>query len=210
MQRDDFGYRRITVEQPLRRRYTVVPDAVEKLRESPAFIKLAVPPKNSADPPAAVKVGEQAQEELVKRLTDMAGYSGSDHSDAEKKVKALVADLGVKAPKAVSDAIWAAISVPDQEAPPVTDRHGKPRPDPNLRDHENVPLSEDVEHYMKREVWPWVPDAWYDPSKDKVGYEIPLTRIFYEPEPTREVADIDADIRRLEGDIAGLLRQLLP
>ena len=64
---------------------------------------------------------------------------------------------------------------------------GKPQPDANLRDTENVPLSEDVEDYFKREVLPHAPDAWIDQEKTKVGYEIPFNRHFYVFEPPREL-----------------------
>ena len=72
---------------------------------------------------------------------------------------------------------------------------GKPQPDADLRDTENVPLSEDVETYFKREVLPHAPDAWIDHEKTKVGYEIPFNRHFYVFEPPRALAEIDADLK---------------
>ena len=72
---------------------------------------------------------------------------------------------------------------------------GKPQPDANLRDTENVPLSEDVDAYFKREVLPHAPDAWIDHEKTKVGYEIPFNRHFYVFEPPRSLAEIDADLK---------------
>ena len=72
---------------------------------------------------------------------------------------------------------------------------GKPQPDANLRDTENVPLSEDVETYFKREVLPHAPDAWIDHEKTKVGYEIPFNRHFYVFKPPRELAEIDAELK---------------
>lgn len=72
---------------------------------------------------------------------------------------------------------------------------GKPQPDANLRDTENVPLGEDVETYFKREVLPHAPDAWIDHDKTKVGYEIPFNRHFYVFKPPRELAEIDADLK---------------
>ena len=85
---------------------------------------------------------------------------------------------------------------------------GKPQPDANLRDTENVPLSEDVDAYFKREVLPHVPDAWIDREKTKVGYEIPFNRHFYVFEPPRDLAEIDAELKectdRISAIIAGL------
>jgi type I restriction enzyme M protein len=74
---------------------------------------------------------------------------------------------------------------------------GKPQPDASLRDTENVPLSEDMEAYFKREVVPNAPDAWIDHEKTKVGYEIPFNRHFYVFEPPRSLAEIDADLARV-------------
>ena len=72
---------------------------------------------------------------------------------------------------------------------------GKPQPDANLRDTENVPLGEKVETYFKREVLPHAPDAWIDHEKTKVGYEIPFNRHFYVFKPPRELAEIDAELK---------------
>jgi type I restriction enzyme M protein len=85
---------------------------------------------------------------------------------------------------------------------------GKPQPDSSLRDTENVPLSEEVETYFKREVLPHAPDAWIDHEKTKVGYEIPFNRHFYVFKPPRELAEIDAELKgvtdRILTMIAGL------
>ena len=72
---------------------------------------------------------------------------------------------------------------------------GQPVPDAALRDTENVPLSEDVETYFKREVLPHAPDAWIDHDKTKVGYEIPFNRHFYVFQPPRPLAEIDAELK---------------
>ena len=72
---------------------------------------------------------------------------------------------------------------------------GKPQPDASLRDTENVPLSEDIEAYFKREVLPHAADAWIDHEKTKVGYEIPFNRHFYVFKPPRELAEIDAELK---------------
>ena len=85
---------------------------------------------------------------------------------------------------------------------------GKPVANADLRDTENVPLSEDVEAYFKREVLPHAPDAWIDHDKTKVGYEIPFNRHFYVFKPPRPLAEIDAELKgvtdRILGMIAGL------
>jgi type I restriction enzyme M protein len=85
---------------------------------------------------------------------------------------------------------------------------GKPQPDANLRDTENVPLSEDVETYFKREVLPHAPDSWIDHEKTKIGYDIPFNRYFYVFEPPRELAAIDADLKQCTDRIKTMIEGL--
>lgn len=75
-----------------------------------------------------------------------------------------------------------------------TDKQGQPKPDLSLRDFEKIPLKENIDAYFEREVKPHVPDAWMDRDKDKVGYEISLTKHFYEYEPLRPLAEIKAEV----------------
>ena len=102
----------------------------------------------------------------------------------------------------------AALSERDETAQICRDRDGDPEPDPELRDTETVPLKESVEEYFKREALPHVPDAWIDQTKTKVGYEIPFNRHFYRYEPPRPLEVIEADIKRLEGEILDLLKEV--
>ena len=90
----------------------------------------------------------------------------------------------------------------------VTDKKGNPKPDSSLRDIENIPLGEDVEAYFEREVLPYAPDAWMDRKKDKIGYEIPFTRYFYEYTPLRPSKEILTEIRELESSIAEQLQKV--
>lgn len=87
-------------------------------------------------------------------------------------------------------------------------KRGKPVPDTSLRDTENVPLVQDIDAYFAREVLPYAPDAWIDHSKTKVGYEIPMTRYFYEYQAPEAVEDIVARINALEQDISAGLAEL--
>ena len=88
-------------------------------------------------------------------------------------------------------------------------KKGKPVADANLRDTENVPLVEDIDAYFKREVLPYAPDAWIDKTKTKVGYEIPMTRYFYEYQKPEASNDILTRIISIESDIATTLKNLL-
>ena len=95
------------------------------------------------------------------------------------------------------------------EAGNIIMKKGKPVPDKALRDTENVPMKEDIQTYMEREVLPYVPDAWVDKKATKVGYEIPMTRYFYKYQPPEASDSIVARISSLESDIAESLKNLL-
>ena len=85
---------------------------------------------------------------------------------------------------------------------------GKPQPDSNLRDTENVLLSEDIGAYFKREVLPHALDAWIDAAKSKVGYEIPFNRHFYVFQPPRPLEEIDAELKTVSANIMKMLKGL--
>ena len=102
------------------------------------------------------------------------------------------------------------VSALGERNPAAEPCHGKNgfEPDPQLRDTETVPLNQDVDEYVQREVRPHVPDAWVDHSKTKVGYEIPFNRHFYVYEPPRPLEAIEADLKTLESEIAELLAEV--
>ncbi|MCA0310109.1 MAG: type I restriction-modification system subunit M [Proteobacteria bacterium] len=85
---------------------------------------------------------------------------------------------------------------------------GKPQPDASLRDTENVPLAEDVAAYFKREVLPHAPDAWINPDKTRVGYEIPFNRHFYVFKPPRSLHAIDEELKAVSANIVRMLGEL--
>lgn len=91
----------------------------------------------------------------------------------------------------------------------VLDKNGKPKSDSSLRDTENIPLKEDINEYMKREVLPHVPDAWLDESKTVIGYELNFTKYFFEYKPLRSLNEIRADILALEAETDGMIRKII-
>ena len=91
----------------------------------------------------------------------------------------------------------------------VRDKQGNPKPDTALRDHERVPLTEDIEDYYQREVEPHGPDSWIDRKKDKVGYEINFNRYFYQYTPLRSLKEITDELLALERKSEGLLNEVL-
>ena len=123
-------------------------------------------------------------------------------------MKKAFSGAGVKVPASLSKAILSTLSEPDETADVCLDKNGNPEPDSDLRDYENVPLKEDIAAYMEREVLPHVPDAWVDESRTKVGYEINFNRYFYTYTPPRPLEEIEADLKDIEGEIAGLLLEM--
>lgn len=97
----------------------------------------------------------------------------------------------------------------DEKGNIIKDSKGKPKSDSNLKDTENVPMKESIAEYFKREVLPFAPDAWYDKTKMKVGYEIPFNKFFYRYEQLRDLEMISADILQLEAETDGLLKEII-
>lgn len=184
---ETFGFNRISVERPLRRRWVISPEAYIALGESKAWAKWRQ--GDASTDPAKV----------------FASFTGAEFKTEKECLAALTTNDFGEVPSTVIKELVKASAVPDQDAPIVTDRKGNPLPDPDLRDSENVPLGDDVEDYLKREVHPYAPDAWIDHSKTKVGYEIPLTRHFYIYTPPRSVSELDAELAERETRIRELL-----
>jgi len=89
------------------------------------------------------------------------------------------------------------------------DKLGNPKPDSSKLDYEKIPLKDDIDEYLKREVLPHVSDAWMDRNKDKIGYEISFNKYFYKYQPLRSLGDIKKDILALEKETEGLLSEIL-
>ena len=196
---DAFGFRRITVERPLRRRWTVTEDTVEAVRSAKPVVALSLGDDDAKRTHAA----------LLGALGDLVGVSEETEAAFVKLLlNACTARRQVGLPPSLKKAVLAAAAVADPSAPIVTDKKGNPLPDPDLRDNENVPLTEDVDEYVAREVLPHVPDAWVDHSKTRIGYEIPFTRYFYKYVPPRPLAEIDGELDAVEAEIQQVLAGL--
>jgi len=115
---------------------------------------------------------------------------------------------GVRLAAAERKAVLAALAERDPQAEICRDRRGNSEPDPDLRDAETIPLSEEIDECMAREVLPYVPDAWVDHTKTRIGYEIAFNRHFYVYEPPRPLEDIDADLQALQHEIVGMLAEI--
>lgn len=205
---EDFGYQRITVERPLRLRMEVTAERIEALQQAKPFQNLAEPKKRSKDKEADIQAGKELQLQIINVLRPLEGTVTTDLKTFEKELNQAFKVANVDLPNNVKKAMLDVFSERDENAPIITDSKGKPKPDTELRDYENVPLTEDIHEYFEREVKPHVPDAWIDESKTKIGYEIPFTRHFYVYEPMRPLEEIDAEIRELEAEILELLKEV--
>ena len=227
-----FGYNKIVVERPLRLSYTVTDDSLRLILKgindfrnnqnraalfdsmndillSGMQLKAALNLDNldNLDNDALVAVCKgyvileslkgieyKSKEALEKAFVD------SPHNDGRKKLTlsafSRVVGYDGYETKACADAEI------------VKDKKGKPVADSSLRDTENVPLDEDIDAYFAREVLPYASDAWIDRSKTKVGYEIPMTRYFYEYQAPERVEDIMERITALESEISDSLQAL--
>ena len=199
----DFGYREIRVERPLKLAFAVTPEALEALQAAKPFQKLDA-------------------EEQSKVLDSLRSYLPEDErwidrADFEKALIEALKRSGMKIAAPIKKAILSALSERDEDAHICKDAKGKVEADSDLRDHELVPLQSDWKDYVAREVMPFVPDAWVDESytddKDgkvgRVGYEINFNRYFYKYVPPRPLAEIDAELKTLEAEIAGLLQEVV-
>lgn len=197
-----LGYRRITVERPLRLAYRGGAEAVEAVQTEKGFTNLVEGKRADTDH------GRDMQQAIEAALATLPGDPTRDRGAFDAKLQDAFADVWSLLPNAVRKSVWNAVTIRDPEAEYETDSRGAPKVDPELRDYEQVPLDQDIEAYMAREVWPHAPDAWVDHNKTRVGYEIPVTRYFYRYKPPRPLEDIDADIQQLEHEILRLLGEV--
>jgi len=207
---DYFGYTRVTVERPLRLNFQVSKERIRWLGEQSAFINLAKSKKKGKEGLREVEEGEKLQKQIKDALYKLESFRVYKNRDKFIEVVEKIMDtagLKVKAP--VMKAILDALSERDDTADICLNKDGKPEPDSELRDFENVPLTDNIEEYFNREVLPHVPDAWMDRSKDKVGYEINFTKEFYKYKPLRSLDEIRKDILALEKETEGLMGEIV-
>jgi type I restriction enzyme M protein len=206
---EDFGYRQITVERPLRLAFQVTAERIDAFKLEAAFQKLATTKKKGKQGQQEIEEGQKIQAEILAMLEAMAGPEVDlNRPDFEKRLEKAAAKADTKLSAPMKKAILKAMSERDEAAEICLDADGNPDPDPELRDYENVPLTEDIHAYFEREVKPHVPDAWIDGSKTKVGYDIPFNRHFYKYTPPRPLEEIKTEIKIIEQDILRLLAEV--
>jgi len=217
---DAFGYRKVTVDRPLRLRVTIptetslVGEALVSSRstggrhtgeaDSMAYLALPAP------------VREVLQAVATETRTGDDGHrpwTCDDYAVFGAALTRIAKQRGVRLTATLKKQIQAAIAERDETAKPIVKKRAydtvEYEPDPELRDTEQIPLTESVEDFMAREVLPYSPDAWVADGSEKIGYEISFTRYFYKPQRLRTLAEIEADIRALEQETDGLLEEIL-
>ena len=207
----DFGYHRITVERPLRLNFAATGERLARVQEAKPFARLAASRKrkDTAAAEAEIAAGQRQQQAILDALRPLTrhGVIKNRQRFTALMTEALMqAGVAVRAP--LFKAVLMALAERDETADICTDKKGNSEPDPKLRDYENVPLKEDIQDYMAREVLPHVPDAWVNEAKTKVGYEINFNRYFYKYTPPRPLDEIEADLKGIEREIAELLAEV--
>ena len=211
-----FGFRKITVERPLRLDFQASAERIARLDDQRAFANLAVSRKKGDAKARDEKAGRKQQAAIRNLLRSLPDRLFLDRAVFEDELSKEARKAELKLAATIRKAILSALSERNAEARICRDREGRAEPDPGLRDTEIVPLLEDVESFFEREVKPHVPDAWIDANRRDpqdgevglVGYEINFNRYFYEYRPPRPLEEIEADIQQVEKEIVAMLQEM--
>lgn len=187
---EDFLYRTITVERPLKLNWYATPERIDTVFEAKAIQKL-----NERDATALRAALDRLGTDTVWKNRTAFQKALKDAAKAE----------GLTLPAPLLKTVTTELGEQDDTADTCTDAKGNPESDASLRDTENVPWDEDVDAYVAREVLPYASDAWVDHSKTKEGAEIPFTRHFYQYIPPRPLEEIDRDLDAVMDQLRAML-----
>ena len=212
----DFGYTKITVEQPYRLRFRASYERMKLLLDNKdtfasklkKILEEEFPGKKLH--PSILKDGFIVNVlNICADLEENKPYKNIDdfQKDFTKIWREKTNVTGEIQPEII-DFISMLFAMENPDADIFRDEKGKPIANPELRDTENVPLKEDIQTYFEREVLPFAPDAWIDEKKSKVGYEIPFTRYFYKYEAPKPSAEIMQEILAIEAELDGALAEV--
>jgi len=217
-----FGYRAVTIQQPLRLNFQVNEERIERILSNIKFV--------------GPEIGEEDKESLVKKKTQAQARAKEDlnkfnenvlpvlkkmdnklYKNREKFLKVFEEKFeNIKMDNVVRKLILKGLSERDETADICKNKKGEIEPDKELKDIERIPLGQNIYEYFEKEVQPYVADAWIDENikdyKDgeigKIGYEVPFTRHFYKYIPPRAVEEIEGEIKDLEKEIQSILKEI--
>lgn len=218
---EDFKYTKVTVDRPLRLSYQITDSHIEALKAHSKFKELATSKKSDKAAAAAeIAKGKAVQEKILLSLNGLKNMPRvmNDAAFFAAFAKAIESKPGKAYVKMYRDALGekdedAEVVFTDpfdipQQTGRICDWKIKPLYDSDLRDTESIQWKENIAEYFEREVLPFAPDAWMDREKDKIGYEIPFTKFFYEYKPLRDINEIMSDIEALEQETEDLLSDI--
>ncbi len=207
---DDFGFHKITVERPLRLNFMVNDERIDNMKSESGFLKLAESKKKGAAAVQEIEEGRALQNKIIEILKTMDSTKlYKNRNEFVKVLRKAFRSNRLDFDASSLKTLLSALSERDETADICTDSKGRPEPDADLRDTENVPLKEDIYAYFEREVKPHIPDAWIDEDKTKVGYEIPFTRHFYKYQSLRPSEEVLKEIIALEESIREQLKKVI-
>jgi type I restriction enzyme M protein len=217
----DFKYTKVIVERPLRLAYQISSDKLAALKAHSKFIELATSKKKDKTAAAAdIAKGKALQQKIITALETFNGkdpnlndadffaaFAAQFDSKLNKNLIKLLRDCIGEKDELAQEVFTDPFTAPQQTGR-VCDWQEKPLADTDLRDSESIQWKQDITEYFEREVLPFAPDAWLDREKDKIGYEIPFTKFFYEYKPLRDLNLIMRDIEALEQETEDLLDEI--
>lgn len=208
----EFGYRKITIERPLKLSFKVNEETIEKVKETLQFINLTISKKKDE----AVKAQEEllGKEQQIKLIQMLESFDcNKEYLNREefiKEIKVKARTYGVTLGAAFLKTIWNTIGERNKNADTCRDAKGNVESDSSLKDTESIPLKEDINAYFEKEVKPHVADAYMDENTfNNIGYEVPFTRHFYKYEKLRSFAEIMKEVEELEGEMALEIKKVL-
>lgn len=200
---EEFGYRRIAVDQPLRLSFKATEQRIESLDDERAF-------SNRSE-----ETQEAVKDALFKLDTETVW---KDAEEFHEIIREQFSQEGIEVRKSVHNAIERALGKRDSEAEIVTNSKGEPEHDSDLRQYERVPLGRDVQEYFEEEIQPYLPECWInkdsryyddqDGELGQVGYEINFDRYFFDYEPPRSIDEIDRELRELDEKILEEIKRM--
>lgn len=202
---EDFGFWRVTINRPLKLKILITNEKMSALEDQPAVINMAKPKKKGEAGIREMEEGLELQKRLKELLHLFEGKVFMSRDLFLKQLKEKEKEQGIKLNANVIKAILHVFGERDEEAEPCLDAKGNIEVDSELKDYDKIPLKEDVEQYIEREVRPFVSDAQVDTDKTVIGYEVPFTRHFYQFAKQRPLKDIEIELKKIDEEIRELM-----